>query len=166
MGTYKEVTRWVAPKQNNAARCPDLLILRVMYRPSLPGLTAVSLLGAMWVAPAAAHAQANPTPPPATQASPPYVRRGREVETRQRQLTDRVTRFHDTLAVELRQTAPDLLPRLEPPPQIATGYQLLPKIVAGAAPQPVTAASPLVSYNWRWSETLMDGESTALAQME
>lgn len=133
---------------------------------SLPGSAALCVL-ATWVAPSVVRAQVNHAPAPAPpQAPAPYIARGRDVEARQRDLTDRVTRFHDTLAVELRQAAPDLLPRLEPPPPIATGYQLLPRIVAGAASQPVTAASPLVSYGWRWSETLINRETAALAHME
>src|SRR6185436_18873044 len=93
---------------------------------------------AAWCVAAELPAQAGPS-------LAPYVARGRYVESRQRALTDRVQRFHDAFSDTLRRLAPDLLPRLEPPPPIATGYQLLPRIVPGGAPQPVAPQAPLVS---------------------
>jgi hypothetical protein len=115
---------------------------------------------------AGVHAQASGAPGSAPAVQAPYITRGREVEARQRVLGERVTRFHDALAAELRRSAPDLLPKLEPPPAIVTGYQLLPRITPSPAPQPQTAPAPLVSYSWRWSETLMDQETAAVGRLE
>ena len=128
-----------------------------------PTIRAVLVIAA-WI-PAAAWSQTTQAGTPGAVAAP-YIARGRDVEARQRILTERVTHFHAALADTLRRWAPDMLPRLEPPPPIATGYQLLPKIVPGAPPQPVVNATPLVSYGWRWSSTLMDREIAALAQLE
>src|SRR5262245_24265474 len=75
-----------------------------------------------------------------------YVRRGRQVEVIQRELTARVNALHDTLAVVLRRWAPDLLPRLEPAPPIATGYQLLPRVVKDAPRQANTTELQPLSY--------------------
>jgi len=107
---------------------------------------------------------AQVSPPHAAPA--PYVVRGRLVDSLQRSLAGRTAHFHDTLAVVLRRAAPDLLPRLEPPPPIATGYQLLPRLIPASAPVAVPTKSQLVSYSWRWSETLMDRETAALERME
>src|SRR5207247_1757097 len=82
----------------------------------------------------------------------PYVIRGRQVEARQRELTARVQQFHEQLAAELRRDAPELLPRLEPSPPVATGYQLLPRIEPEPAPAQVSVALQPVSYSWPWSE--------------
>lgn len=102
----------------------------------------------------------------AADASHPYIARGRLVETRQRELSDRVRAFHDAFAAVLREVAPDLLPRLEPPPPTATGYQLLPRIVPGAPAPAVPPRPQLVSYSWRWSETLMRNEGDTLTALE
>jgi hypothetical protein len=96
----------------------------------------------------------------------PYKSRGREVEARQRVLGDAVARFHRSLSDTLRLRAPDLLPRLEPPPGIATGYQLLPRVLPAESKQPTTQPSQLVSYSWRWSQTLMERETAALTKLE
>jgi hypothetical protein len=96
----------------------------------------------------------------------PYVIRGRQVEARQRELTARVQRFHEQLAATLRRDAPELLPRLEPPPPIATGYQLLPRIVADPAPAQTPAVLQPVSYSWPWSETLIRREDEELTRLE
>lgn len=92
--------------------------------------------------------------------------RGRQVDSLQRVLANRTVRFHAELAGILGKAAPDLLPRLEPPPPIATGYQLLPRLIAEQAPVAVPAKAQLVSYGWRWSETLMAQETASLERME
>ena len=109
-------------------------------------------------------ARAQQLPPQAGVA--PYVSRGRQVEALQKTLADRTALFHDALAGVLRQAAPDLLPRLKPPPPIATGYQLLPRLVPDPTPVAVPTALQLVSYSWRWSETLMAQETATLERME
>ena len=95
-----------------------------------------------------------------------WVRRGRVVEARQRALNLRVQQLHDTLAAVLRQDAPDLLPRLEPPHDVATGYQLLPRIVDDLAAAPAVQDLQPVRYSWPWSETLLDDELKAVARLD
>jgi hypothetical protein len=94
-----------------------------------------------------------------------YVVRGHQAEARQRQFRDRLTQFHDALADRLRRDAPDLLAKLEPPPAVKTGYQLLPRIVPDAAPKP-PAKPQVISYSWTWSETLMGRQNEALDRLE
>ena len=67
------------------------------------------------------------------------------------------------LAGTLLATYPE---RLEPPPSVATGYQLLPKIVDD--PAPVLSGQRLepVSYSWPWSETLIDNELKTIARLD
>ncbi len=96
----------------------------------------------------------------------PYFTRGREVEARQRVFTERVGRFHAALSDTVRRWAPDLLPRLDAPSGIATGYQLLPRITGGASAPPPAAPAPLVSYSWAWSEALIERETSALVHLE
>ena len=98
--------------------------------------------------------------------APPYVIRGRQVEARQRELTARVQQFHEQLVATLRRDAPELLPRLDPPPPIATGYQLLPSIVPDPAPAQTPAVLQPVSYSWPWSETLIRREDEELTRLE
>jgi len=111
-----------------------------------------------------AHSRAQQSPRQSSAA--PYVSRGKQVDSLQRALANRTSGFHDALASVLRQVAPDLLPRLEPPPPIATGYQLLPRFVPERAPVAVPTAPQLVSYSWRWSETLMAQETATLGRLE
>jgi hypothetical protein len=49
-------------------------------------------------------------------ADPAYVVRGRQTEVVQRTFAARLERFHTALADTLRRAAPDLVPRLDPPP--------------------------------------------------
>lgn len=102
--------------------------------------------------------------PPA--ADPAYVVRGRQTEAIQRAFTARLEHFHITLANTLRRTAPDLLPRLDPPPPaVRTGYQLLPSIVSDASPTPPSKPQA-VSFYWGWSDTLYERQTRDLGQLE
>lgn len=96
---------------------------------------------------------------------PAYVARGRVVEATQRALNARTVRMHDSLAAVLRRAAPDLAARLEPPPPIATGYQLLPRIIPSAPTGGPAKLQPL-SYGWRWSEELIGREMAALDRLD
>jgi hypothetical protein len=97
-------------------------------------------------------------------AEPAYVVRGHQVEARQREFRDRLTRFHEALTESLRRDAPDLLANLEPPPAVKTGYQLLPRIVPDASKPP--AKPQVISYSWSWSEKLMADETATLEKLE
>lgn len=102
----------------------------------------------------------------AQEAVRPYVTRGHQVETVQKTLTERVARFHDAFAAILTQVAPDLVPRLEPPPPIATGYQLLPHVLQAGAPETAQAPPQIINFSWIWSETLMANETKVLEGLE
>jgi hypothetical protein len=117
------------------------------------------LLCVMFCASAVARAQRH-------DSGHPYMIRGHQVEAVERALTARAQRFHDSLAVALTRHAPDLLQRLEPPPPIATGYQLLPRILPDTSPMVVPTRLQIVSYGWKWSETLMQRELDVLVRLD
>ena len=120
--------------------------------------------GLLWIA-SLFIAHGTLTVAQAPDAEPAYVVRGRQTEVRQRELKERLERFHQSLSEALRQAAPDLLADLEPPPPIAFGYQILPRVVPDAPP-PTPAKPQVVSYSWRWSETLIARQMEAIEQLE
>jgi tetratricopeptide (TPR) repeat protein len=124
-----------------------------MRRPA--ALTLAMLLAG---APVATRAQA-PAPEPA------YVVRGHVVEVRQHELKERLDRVHAVATAQLQRDAPDLLPALEPPPPIAYGYQILPRIIADSPPGPPVKPH-VVSFSWPWSETLISREMANLERIE
>jgi tetratricopeptide (TPR) repeat protein len=107
---------------------------------------------------AAVHAQA-PAPEPA------YVVRGHQAEVHQHALKERLDRFHAKAAMQLQRDAPDLLPALEPPPPIAFGYQILPRIISDPPLGPL-GKPHVVSFSWPWSDTLIWREMTNLDRLE
>ena len=121
-----------------------------------PGALSLAIL--LMGAAVATRAQA-PAPEPA------YVVRGHQVEVHQQALKERLDGFHTALSDRLRRDAPDLLPALEPPPPIAYGYQILPRIIADPTPGP-PAKPHVVSFSWPWSETLISREMTNIERLE
>lgn len=96
--------------------------------------------------PAAAAAQAT---------APPFEARGRQVEAHRTTLQSRIQQLRGALLDSLRGRAPDLIERLDPArPPVAHGYQLLPRIVADAAPPTDTTRRAAV-YSWPWTDTLI-----------
>lgn len=98
-------------------------------------------------------------------SDPAYVVRGKQTEVRQRALKERLDRIHDAIAKELKRGAPELLPSLEPPPPSVAGYQLLPRIIKDVPPKPPISPQ-VVSYYWKWSDTLIAQEMAALDRLE
>jgi hypothetical protein len=97
--------------------------------------------------------------------APAYLVRGQQAEARQHELKDRLDRFHDTLLDQLRRDAPDLLAKIEPPPPIDYGYQILPRTLPDAPP--VAHASPhVVTFSWAISETQIAKAMDGLAQLD
>ncbi len=96
---------------------------------------------------------------------PAYVVRGHQAELHQHALKDRLDRFHDEAAAQLQRDAPDLLPALEPPPPIAYGYQILPRITADVPPGPQEKPH-VVRFSWPWSDTLISREMTKLDRLD
>ena len=96
---------------------------------------------------------------------PAYVVRGHRAELQQQALKDRLDRFHARLSDQLRRDVPDLLATLEPPPGIAYGYQILPRVVPDTSPG-LPPKPQVASYSWPWSETLVSREMTNLDGLE
>ena len=117
-------------------------------------LLAILLMGAT----VSVHAQV-PAPEPA------YVVRGHLAEVHQRALKERLDQFHAKASIELKRDAPDLLPALEPPPPIAYGYQILPRIIADPPHGPM-GKPQVVRFSWPWSDTLISREMAKLDGLE
>lgn len=129
------------------------------------GPTAFSLAILLMGATVATRAQA-----PAPEAA--YVVRGHQAEVHQQALNQRLDRFYTSLSKQLQHEAPDLLATLAPllatltpPPPIAYGYEILPRIVSDAPPGPATKPH-VVNFSWRWSDTLISREMTNLERLE
>jgi hypothetical protein len=95
----------------------------------------------------------------------PYVIRGQAAQVKQREFTQRIERFHGSLASVLQSVAPDLIARLAPPPRPTAGYQILPRLLADTPLAP-PAEPRLVTYSWGWSESLIAKETAALEKLE
>lgn len=106
------------------------------------------------------------TPAKAQDTLHAYVARGHRVEEQQRILTARIARFRDSLLAMVRTTAPDLAAKIDPPPGIAPGYQLLPRLLPAPAPDATQPPPELVSYSWRWSEMLLARETRSIEALE
>ena len=104
--------------------------------------------------------------PQAADVTPAYVARGRETEARQHAYHDRIERFYQALSEHLRDAAPDLLATLAAPPADVHGYQILPRVVADPAPPAPGTTAGIVSFSWRWSDTLIEREMAGLERLE
>ena len=102
----------------------------------------------------------------AADVTPAYVARGRETEVRQHAYHDRIERFYQTLSEHLRDAAPGLLATLAAPPADVHGYQILPRVVADPAPPAPGTTAGIVSFSWRWSDTLIEREMAGLERLE
>jgi hypothetical protein len=98
--------------------------------------------------------------------TPAYVVRGRETEACQHAYHDRIERFYQTLSEHLRDAAPDLLETLAAPPPDVHGYQILAE--SGGRPRAARARNNrrVVSFSWRWSDTLIEREMVGLERLE
>jgi tetratricopeptide (TPR) repeat protein len=107
---------------------------------------------------------ALPSAQPADSA-PAYIERGHQTEARRRAYHDRMDHLHDAIADALRQTAPDLLQKLEPAPPKTFGYSILPRITTDPPPKPPVKPE-VVRFSWVWSDTLIARENAALDTLE
>ncbi|HYB42469.1 MAG TPA: hypothetical protein VEL75_11900 [Candidatus Methylomirabilis sp.] len=111
-----------------------------------------SLRAAAVLALAVGMAAAEPSPPsPPAAAAPPYLRRGDEVEARDRGYRERLERFFERFGASLERDAPDLFARLAeaPPRAVPYGYGILPRVV----PDPPRPEQParVISASFSWA---------------
>ena len=88
-------------------------------------------------------------------SSPAYIQRGDQVERRYEAYSRRLARYHNSLSIALKDSAPDLLAHLQALESIRLGYQILPRIIADA-PSEEHARAKAVAYSWPWTERLID----------
>jgi hypothetical protein len=85
----------------------------------------------------------------------PYETRGRLVEAHRQAMQSGLEHLRAEILDTLRNSAPDLVARLDPaPPPVAQGYQLLPRLV-GDTPQPADTGRRASLYSWPWTDTLI-----------
>ena len=91
---------------------------------AVPILGLIDLMGSDGVYEKAAH---GATAAASASSLPPYVRRGDEVEARYRAYSGRLEHFFETLAARVRESAPDVSPKLEAarPKGVLHGYQVM-----------------------------------------
>jgi len=101
-----------------------------------------------------------------------YIVRGNQVEAHQHELKERLDRFYTSLSEQLQHEDPGLLAMLgpllttlKPPPPLAYGYQVLPRIIEDGPPGSVTKPH-VATYSWPWSETLISREMMTLDRLQ
>jgi hypothetical protein len=95
---------------------------------------------------------------------PVHVQRGDGVQEHYDDYTKRLHAYHESLVVALRNRTPELLPIVEPPHPLQHGYQILPNIVADAAPSRRPARAQSAQYSWPWTDYLIDRASTEVGR--
>lgn len=154
--------------------CGTAGAVSLMSNPRLLSCVLPFLILAISVVPCPLPRAEEHTPAPAivtpseTTPLPPYIQRGNEVTARYHAYTARLGRFHGALHALLARNAPDLAAQLrEAPPQpVASGYQILPHLVADA-PLPEPSPRPIsTAYSWGRTEQLLAGEHVELTVLE
>ena len=87
---------------------------------------------------------------------PVHVQRGDRVQEHYDDYTKRLHAYYGSLVAALHNSAPGLLPTLEPPDPLQHGYQILPNIVADPAPLPQPPRARSAQYSWPWTDHLID----------
>ncbi len=90
------------------------------------------------------------------------------MESRYRAYRERLERFHERLASEVRGEAPDLHARLSAAAAGALqhGYQVVPKIVPGPPPGTPPPKVASGSYSWRLTQEVIDADLGRLERLE
>jgi polyisoprenoid-binding protein YceI len=96
------------------------------------------------------------------QPEPAYVQRGHQTEKKQKDYHEHLERFYSALSKAIKESAPDLLPKLNPPGQDNHGYQILPKIVADSPPRAPGEKLDVSAYTWPHTDSLFDRETKVL----
>ena len=129
------------------------------------------LVSASWQAPLGT-AQMASVPgviaPPQQTVLPPYVQRGKEVDTQYRAYTMRLQTFYHTLRTVLTREAPDLVLQLSrtPPQAVVYGYQIVPSLIADKPRRAKPARATSTSYSWKRTLTMLDRAGTTLTTAE
>ncbi len=96
-------------------------------------------------------------------SSPAYIARGEQVEKTYRAYGKLLADYHQALVIAFQDKAADLLAQLQSPEPIKGGYQILPMVLSGGAPeQQIPAAA--VGYSWPWTERLIEVERRRIAR--
>jgi hypothetical protein len=94
-----------------------------------------------------------------------HIERGDRVEKRYEAYSKRLAKHQTALITTVKQSAPSRLVHLQPREPILHGYQILPRITAGAAAERHTLPGP-VAYSWPWTDRLIDSELEKIIHSE
>jgi hypothetical protein len=86
---------------------------------------------------------------------PAYIERGRRVQDHYQTYSNRLAEYYKALVIALRESAPDLLLRLQAPESIRHGYQILPGLIS-EVPQQTHPGPQSIGYSWPWTDRLID----------
>jgi hypothetical protein len=92
---------------------------------------------------------------PSSSSKPSYLQRGNRVQEHYDRYTQRLNSYYQTLLAALTSRAPELLSLLEPASRLQHGYQILPEIVADAAPVTLHSRARSAHYSWPWTDHLI-----------
>ena len=96
--------------------------------------------------------------PESTLSTPAYIQQGNQVQEHNQTYSKQLTGYYESLAIALRDSAPELLSLLEAPKPTQHGYQILPTIVSDVTPREHLRARSM-GYSWPWTDRLIDRES-------
>lgn len=94
-----------------------------------------------------------------------YIDRGDRVEKRYKDYSKRLAQHYAALIAAVKQHAPDLLAHIQPSNPILHGYQILPRIMAGAPAEKHAHMKP-VAYSWPWTDRLIENELSEIKYSE
>jgi hypothetical protein len=92
---------------------------------------------------------------PNSLSAPFHVQRATTVQEHYDNYSKRLQAYYEALSSVLESSAPELLSLLEPPNELQPGYQVLPKIVAEAAPVTHQFRAQSAQYSWPWTDHLI-----------
>jgi hypothetical protein len=122
---------------------------------------AIFALAALFLVLLATHNEAET--PGGPLSAPAHVERGNRVARHYDAYSRQLAQYHSSLTRALKESAPELLVHLQPRPPIVHGYQILPRIGAGAASAEINTN---VAYSWPWTDHLIDEQQRAIARSD
>jgi hypothetical protein len=104
----------------------------------------------------------------AAPAPEPWSARGAQVRAAAAAYAARLDRFYSVLSARLQEEAADLSPRLQAAEAkpLASGYQVLPRLLPETPPPAVPPRAVLSRWDWRWAQTLVGRETAVLEPLE